>query len=388
MIRSERQIFKFAIVMITVVFLGSSCGRLASREGLGLDQSLFSRGDSSLIPATDKMAQDCAARAEFDACIFLKNPVAQVGGAVLEQDLTGRQHFGVKIRDLGSNGFLENNRVQILTLNTPRFSLINTQSFKHPYSPTASYTEQIMAYYWVSRVFSYLESRVGPDRLPLTKLKIYVDDVFTGFSARGFSISLEKASGKIPKALSADVMIQLTGQALASSLSDNKVFDSQNLAQHKNCGYSNKGCCSTAAGCANALTSAFGDYLSGIMFPNQPLVGETIAGVTYGQLICGEARNLETLRSRTQNAIYSACNGHVALEGAWYASLWWNLRKQAELAHTGDSQDIDALFFDHARAWTASFTFVDAKAEALSLAATFKAGKYLTLMQSALAPIN
>ena len=72
----------------------------------------------------------------------------------------------------------------------------------------------------------------------------------------------------------------------------------------------------------------------------------------------------------------------MALEGAWYASLWWKFRARAEELEPGSSRDADILFFEHARAWTAAITFTEAKQAALAQAATYKSGKYSALLES------
>lgn len=365
-----------------------ACTKMGGLQWGTSNTAMFSQGDSALAPASDMLTTSCATRSDFDACIYLKNPVAQRGAAVSESDLTTLLQFGVKIRDLEPTGNLQNAHFQVRTLNTPRLQVVEAAQFKADFSESTSYIEQVMAYYWADRVFEYLAPRLGASRLPVQGLTIYADDVFTGFSSRAFAISLEKISGQIPKALSGEVVVQLLGQALAHSLSRGKVFDSQNSAQHNSCGMSNKGCCTTASGCSNALASSFGDYLAGIMFPNQPVLGETVADLPSGQSVCGMNRDLQALSSSSEVAIFSTCGGNITLEGSWYASLWWSIRTQAEANQPGASQDIDILFFDHAQSWTATSTFNDAKQAAITLATNYKSGQYLTLIQNVLGSVN
>jgi hypothetical protein len=372
-------------VVILMFLWTSGCSKFQANAKQEIDQSFFSSGGGDLIPASDKMASDCATRSEFDGCIYLKSPVAQKQGAVTVGDLESQRQFGVKIRGLSTTGYLENAHFQILTLHTPRFSLFARENLKAPLSDDKSYAEQVSAYYWANRVFEYLASRVGEENLPVTALKIYVDDVFTGYSSRNRSLHLEKRAGQTSKALSADVVIQLLGQALASDLSGKSVFDLSTTAKHNFCSLSPKGCCSADVGCANALGGSAGDYLAAVIFPGRPMLGETFAGAVTGQSICGLDRDLSKLNTKTKAQIYAACTkapGYAVLMGSWYASLWWKIRTQAEAQETGGSATIDRLFLLHAKSWTAASTFSDAKAKALELAGQTDGGKYLSLFQA------
>jgi hypothetical protein len=90
---------------------------------------------------------------------------------------------------------------------------------------------------------------------------------------------------------------------------------------------------------------------------------------------------------KTKTEVYNACGGRAVLLGAWYASLWWKLRTQLEAGEAGAGQDVDILFFDHAKAFTSTSTFAEAKAEALRLAGSYKSGKYLSAFTAALSGI-
>ena len=164
----------------------------ANKES-SLDPALFSRGDSALIPATDKLSTNCRGQSEFDTCLYMKNPVAQAQAVVTTDQLTSELKFGVKLRGLATTGRLENEHVQVLTLHTARFSLYNRAQYKSDYLPDQSFVEQLMAYYWINRTFEYLGPRLGSTRLPISGLKVFVDDTFTGYSSQNNSISLAKS---------------------------------------------------------------------------------------------------------------------------------------------------------------------------------------------------
>jgi|GEM_PF-6156873 len=371
----------FRLVLVVFVFMSTGCSPFKSDKE-PTDPSFFSTGESSLNPSTDKLVPKCLGSSEFDACLYLKNPVSQEKATVLPGDADAKRRFGVKIRGLAPTGFLENARVQVYSLNSPRFTIHSRADLKNSGHPEA--IEQFSAYYWSNRLFDYLGARVGGDRLPLRALKIYVDDAFSGYSALNHSIHLEKKDGKLAKALSGEVVIQLVGQALADSLSEERVF-TRDTTKHNFCVFDPKGCCTTEAGCAQALGSGFGDYVAAMMFPESARVGESMVGTSEGQKICSIARDLNSLSARSKSQVFQACDptGRAALMGAWYASIWWKLRTQLEAQEAGAGADVDKMFFDHARSWTSTSTFADAKAAALNVARTYKSGLYTTAVTTA-----
>lgn len=371
---------KLAFIALAILMTG--CSPFKSNPGPMLDASFFSAGDASLIPASDKLVMDCAARADFDTCIFLKNPSAQNQTVVGFESLQANRRFGVKLRALHKSGKLENAKIEVLTLHTTPFSLFNSNHRRAPITDEDSFTEQLMAYYWANRAFEYLGPRLGEELLPKRRLKIYVDDRFTGYSAQNHSIHLEKRPGLVSKAFNAEVILQLLGQAIAQELSGDAVFSKTISAQHKYCSLDPKGCCTSANGCAGSLASALGDYLAAVIFPAQPRLGETLAADLNGMKLCGFARDPAQLISKTKAEAFAACaqsTGRVSLVGAWYASVWWSLRAQAE--SLDGARDIDILFFQNSKAWTASSTFTESKAKALESAQSYRSGRYLALMQ-------
>jgi len=374
----------FAVLAFSLI----ACKPLqAPKSELNLPSSYFEAGGADLIPSSDKLSNDCLASKDFDACIYLKNPVAQQNEAVELEALNSVRRFGIKIRSLTPTGFLTNAKFQILTLNSARLSLKKTGVLKSEFTSGESYLEQVSAYYWANRALEYLNGRVGDARLPLTPLKIYVDDAFTGYASTKNAIHLQKEPSTTPKALSGEAVVHLLGEALAQDLSNRALFPGA-AAQHKSCALSPRGCCVAETGCAQALGSGFGDYVAAMLFPQTPRLGETIAGSSAGQSLCTMARDLPNLANRTRTEVYAACSqspGYATLMGAWYASQWWKFRQQTEASQPGSSADIDKMFFDHARKWTASSTFTDAKASALAVADEFKNGQYSTLIRTAFA---
>lgn len=376
-------------ILLALSLMVTGCGGYKSLNYYLPDEiegPYFERGDTSLQPLTDRMDDKCMQYRHFDTCIFQKNPVAQEETAVGIDQLEDNRRFGVKIRNLATNGFLENSKLQVLTLNTPRFTLQQLNLFKMPFTVMRSYAEQLSAYYWADRIFTYLEPRLG-NRIPPVVLKIYADDTFTGYLSSKDSIHLEKSLNKVPAAFSADIITHLVGEAMADKLSGKKLFAGDRSVQHKFCELNPHGCCATQIGCSQALAHAFGDYLVGMMNPMKPRVGEAAAANPAGQIMCGIPRDLATLSAQTQLQVFSACSagsagGKVSLMGAWYASLWWKVRAQAEAARAGQGFEVDQLFFDHAKTWTGTTTFAEAKVAAINLSKSFKGGKFTAAFET------
>jgi len=156
------------VFLLFIMLCGAGCtGYKAATPVNGLSDSFFSHGDGSLVPSTDKVSLNCRGQAEFDTCIYLKNPVAQKQGRVAYADLTALLQFGVKLKCLKTTGFLESERFEVLTLHSERFSLFNRAQYKTDVSDSESFDEQLMAYYWINRAFEYLEPRLGSARIPL-----------------------------------------------------------------------------------------------------------------------------------------------------------------------------------------------------------------------------
>jgi hypothetical protein len=361
-------------------------------------RSALSSGDGALsvfdykgiLPDSDRLDQNCMLNPAYDGCIYLKNPAAQDGRAIAPSDLTNHRRFGIKLAGLDGSGYLQNAFIQVQSTNWTRWQVNDHSGYKAALGDGQSYTEQISAYYWADRAAEYLTSRLTAARVPISGLLIYADDAFTGYSSQHGSIHLEKNPGKVSRALSGEIVIQLFGQAIAQNLSGGKLLQTGSGSQHNFCELNPKGCCKTDSGCPAAIVSGFGDYVAAVLNPAAPRLGETLASNLAGQPICGLNRDLKTLATSSKVAVFSACaaaQGQVTLMGSWYASLWWNLRVKAEARESGSSLDIDILFFDHVKTLDANSTFANAKSAALTLAQAYKSGKYVSLMQTALAEL-
>lgn len=385
--RLSTPLFASLMLLISGVLFGCSGFRSAFSNS---DSALSISDYQGIIPETDRLDSDCMSSSAYDSCIYLKNPDAQAGRAIAAGDLPNHRRFGVKLAGLDGSGYLQNIWIQVQSTKWARWQVNDHSGYKAALTDDQSYAEQISAYYWADRAAEYLTSRLTAARVPISGLLIYADDAFTGYASQHGSIHLEKNPGKVSRALSGEIVIQLFGQAVAQNLSGGKLLQTGSGSQHNFCELNPKGCCKTNSGCSAAIVSGFGDYVAAMLNPAAPRLGETFASNLNGQAICGFSRDLKTLASVGKVAAFSACTnapGQVSLFGSWYASLWWNLRERTESQEKGAGLDIDILFFDHVKTLEANSTFADAKSAALALAQAYKNGKYLSLMQAGLAEL-
>ncbi len=374
---------KMRLTLLIGTLILSGCTKFkASNSGIGVNREFFKTGEVELKPSTDKLSSDCLSNSDFDLCIFQKNPMAQTGQSLDLNGANGHRNFGAKLNGVALGFRLENSEVQVLSLKYDRVDLRVPSQFKSDLSDSASYLEQLSAYYWSYRMTRYLKDRLGSVYPAVGRVKIYADDVFTGYSSKNNSIHLKKSPQELADALSSDVIHQLLAQALLFNMTHGQSASLKDTQNHQACALSPKGCCSSKWGCSQALSSAFGDYMVGVMNPDRAVVGEQVAKSLSGQNICGQKRDLRDLKNLSLDLAFTSCSGKlgfVPLMGSWYASVWWSIRGEAASRFSSGASDIDRLFAEHMGNMQSSWTFQTASSMAQTLA-----GKYQSIVKSAL----
>lgn len=137
------------------------------------------------LPSSDKLDSNCMANDGYDACIFLKNPVAQLGSALSgENDRSGAasaQMFGIKIVGVNNSGFLENSTIGVVTRNGARLPLVDRTRLKTSAADEShNDLEQVMTYYYLNQAVSYWRGR-GPLAIVGANISVMVDDSVAGF---------------------------------------------------------------------------------------------------------------------------------------------------------------------------------------------------------------
>ncbi len=377
----------FLVLSLPMIFLFQHCSGFTAIKNKSLNTLEFgSSGGSDLQPSTDKLDANCLNDSKYDACIFYKNPVAQTQVALAQPmnnnlDISKLQIYGVKLTGLKNNGFLENDKFQILTLSTPRLSTNNPFGLKiNIQQDTQLATAQMMTYYWLERAAEYLESHSGVLASSTTQLKVYIDDSISGFSSATQSIHLSKTDVGNKMALSGDLAIYYYGVA-NSWFASGGLINKNITKNHVDCNSRSQECCSSNLGCARALESAAGDYFVHLIFPDRPGLGEAWINKATGIGFCNIARNLTLNKTLSASSAYSACAsqsaaGEVHIMGTLYASIWWNIRTNAELTKSGSSKDIDTLFMQHLNLLTADDDFKTVQAKILSVDDRLFAGSH------------
>ncbi len=308
-----------------------------------------------LVPRTDRIDTSCASNPAFDACIFQQNPVAMANGAQLSgtgtvrvAELNTRQSYGVKLTSLVGNGKLENSTIKVTSINTPELSGVpNGLKTLYPLAPNSSAFEQVMAYYWINRASEYLDSRLR-GQLPAKGkgIRVVVDDTITGYNPSTNTIHLRQTSTS-NVAWSGEILVHLFALANLEHASSG-AMRTKSAIKNLTCPAPSLQCCSSVNGCAAALQFGVGDYVAAIMFPNRPLIGETLVNTGQAASIAGFPRDMTQLRNRSLLDAYNSSGtggsaGDVGAMGLVYANVWWEVR----VAAGTNAHEVDQLFFEH-----------------------------------------
>jgi hypothetical protein len=357
-------------VSLVILFCWSfllACGP-AFKSTFVTDFRFVNSASKDLVPSTDQVDSACMTSAAYDACIYMKNPVAQTKAAIAsDSDYVTRQTFGVKITDTDQTGFLQNSNYQVLPLRGTRLQLL-LPGRKTVFSSANSNVEQVMAYYWLTRAWAHLTAQMGSLPSDGKALQVYVGAPRSGWSAKDKSIYLADTNHVD---LSAEVLTSLWGEANLYFASAGKSTDLTGDSNHVACSNDMFGCCTTLSGCSRAIQSGVGDYFALVAFQDFPQVGEMIANATSGQVLCGNARNVTTFANLTAQTVYASCAGQAGWTpslGFLYASIWWQVRSRAS-----EASAVDRLFLRHMQGIVGTDTFASVKTKILNLAPSFGA---------------
>jgi hypothetical protein len=370
---------------IFVLFVFTGCTKFQSGDtSSAYLNSLMGTGSPDLTPSSDQMSSSCVTDSKFDSCIVFKNPVVQKQGTLTTNEITAQ--FGVRLRNLLPARGLQNSTISIDTIKTRRLDPF-AYSLKPQWNENSSDVEQLTTYYWLDRFSSYLKPRLGSLAITGKNIRVIVDDAFNGWSRKYNSISLKRKSGEFPAALQGELAIYLLAQAEVDFATNGQMEITSTDVLHNTCALDPHGCCKTQIGCSKALQSAAGDYFAAVLFPDRPRVGETLSQNLQGQSVCGLKRDLALLSQTTAMQAYQACQnqnraGDVYLEGAFYASIWWEIRGLAAGQWSDGAEIVDRLFHKHLEQWVASDTFATAKAKAQSISQSFEGGRLNLLIDN------
>ena len=334
----------------TVLFQNCSRG-FASRHFS--DQSDSSSGVVGFF-GNASLDSRCASGAQYDACLFLKNPVTQKGSALsdplTDPALGGLQILGVKL-NLDNSGFLQNSSLQVQSATGGRISPENG-SWKFSFADSQHRLAHISAFYWLDTAIQTFKKRTGIFYAEGKNIRVNIDSRGTGWSSASNQISLEAAADGRQVAYDAGILIQLLGEANIYYATQGAIALRANDQNHLDCGPSDgpvrqKNCCVSAQGCSRAITSGASDYLAALMFPDSPTLGEYWANQDSGLSLCRISRDLRLNTNILATDAFQACSGfgatgEVYVMGTVYASIWWEVRQKV-LAAGADGNVATAL---------------------------------------------
>lgn len=373
------------------LFLGfQNCSEFKVVPGLANLGSLGSAGSAGAVlePATDKIDTNCETNPAFDACIIKQSPSAQLGTALSATAATRRSQlglaaiYGVKLTSLSGAGSLQNPTFSVQSLKSTISSLTTASLKAAPMSAGSSDFEQVNTYYWINRAAEYLDARTS-GALPAKgkAIKVIVDDTITGYDASQNTIRLKLTESTGAVAWNGDLAVHMFGVANAYLANPNG-WSTLSTTTHQTCNAVDKGCCSAAAGCATAIRFGVGEYFASCMFPNRTTIGDGFNNTSTGaQALPGISRDLASAASKTAPALFTAAQGDARSLGLLYASIWWEVRRQAG----AQSADIDRIFMEHLTLLNGADTFSSAISKAKTVDSRLFSGQYSSAFDAELA---
>ncbi len=300
-----------------------------------------------------------------EACVFLKNPVAQKGASFptlptaprptylfSSLDLSSVQTLKVLIEGTDNSGFLQNSSIGIFANTFPRVTAKPDGTWKYPFSlDCKSLTEctedpnhrlgQIMAYFWIMFQIKTVKARTGSvfgegkgifvnTFSPQTNFNAFWDPVGNRIVMGVASINLSNLLiRKIEFAHMAEVYLHELGHTYYTYANLRRSNDSSNT--HKVCG-SGGLCCVDTKGCSAAMNEGLADLQMAFTFFSNPQIGETSVNSVNGfDIFGGVSRNLLTNKNISVSEVFKINQGEIHDMGAPFASALfsvWQVAKQ------------------------------------------------------------
>ena len=353
----------------------------------------------------DKGALDpnCISSSEYNACLFLKNPVAQNTSPfnppiTFFTDLSSIQTYGVNIINT-VGGFLTNSTYNITISwdEAERTQAKEDGTWKFEYANDPNHhVAQLMAYYWLNYQMAYMKQKGGwyaeNQNVQVDALNPDLEnDAYFNSSENKIALGYFTLAGRIEAALSADILLHEAAHASFYYSSLGRATFSETT--HKSCSEEGKAtCCKTYTGCFKAINEGQADFHSLIVFfslyPSlNPLIGEGVTNeLSYGLGVC-MPRNMDHLRDQVATDVYNGCDpannlqGEIHMMGALYASIWWNIYTHSSVT----KDEITELFVEHLPLVSGEDTFETVATRILSLEQQKFNGKYSQVISQAFA---
>lgn len=330
-------------LIFILILIFQNCSEFSTQQNIIANGIEFSStGGIDLVPSTDQYDDTCYDNPKYNTCIYYKN------------SYVSKNIYGVKLTGIQPGAYLENSKFQILTANFKRFNLLTDSLKPRDDQDGEFHFGQLQSYYWLERSQEYLSKRFHGLPSDSEVLKIYVDDLISGFSPADKSISLAYKNKLNNDALSSELLIYFYGIANAWFAANVSQWNSDLSSKHLDCHGQSFACCKTELGCAKAILQSAGDYFVNLMFPKNSALGDSQSdkGFTH----CGLIHDAQQMLQQDFTKVFNSCEtqgfkGEIHLLGSYYAGLWLSLRKKLQDqkldAATKSLQDLDFLFMEH-----------------------------------------
>lgn len=365
---------QFALLLLTLGQLTGCGDSKPASSGDGGEETVIEapvQDWDNYIPQTNYVPLEapvsdptCMATSSGNLCLFSKNPVAQKNASLLDLSKSSPEYltlqtYRYELKNTEPNLVLDSSRVRVAELNgSPVNAPLSTPSWKIPFtSSNADLLAKANAFFWWNYGIQRSQSLTSLSWSANHRVRIFVGDTFNGFSGGRESLHLRTDGDRPSAALDSGIILYYLGVAEAWYANSGALFDNSGASKHTACAPTGEpklmyGCCTTQAGCSRALISGIGEFMLALLNPDRPQLGELIANAPEGIRVCGIRRAAHDNETLTASQAFSACastvgSGYVTTMGSLYASIWWELRKQAMVMGPNGEAEIGRLFLRH-----------------------------------------
>jgi len=359
------------------------------------------------------LVANCASNPAYNACIFWKNPVAQVGApfpAVIAANTNLSQHqihaVNIPATWYDNSGFFRNSTFDLY------FDTVNNNAgrvptaggnFKFTYANDNNRrVGQVLTFYWMMLQMKYMKQRLGNFFAEAKNIKVFssdpdpvdaADNAYFDPSVNEVHLGRDSVYGT-DMGLGAEVTLHEMGHANAEHATNGAIGINDGLST-KSCRRTPTSpanvCCITRDGCSWAIGEGLADHHVAMLFFDVPALGETYMNRLDGLDTCGVPRNSLQNTNLTATQVYNSCgvninapalNGEVHGVGSLYASIWYELKRAARAQGGADAVDIDRLFNEHLKVITGPDTFVTIYNKIRSIDTALFGGKFGARLQT------
>lgn len=321
---------------------------------------IFYKEDDNL--REDRVDPGCESRTTFDACLFLKNPVAQnrgpiPSGIVYGRDLQKTQTYGIKLKGLDDPERLGNRHFNIVT-SSGRLAKPTAGSWKQRYQDDGDNHQvaQLMSYYWLNRGLEQFRFKTGLAYAQDAQIRVDAFNSMVQNNAYWSSATNELVMGQFSSqeaALSAEILVHEYGHANLDYATGKTLVVSSQV-------------CASRNGCLGAIHEGQADFHAFMLFPTDPTMAQSITNTMAGWA----ARDPRKFSGWNLDQFYSWSRGEIHGMGSAYASLLWAIYRDTRMR----SVDFEKIFALHLARLRSESDFVEAKDILIQIAEAYFPG--------------